>query len=824
MNLCKKLLPYVLGSAIFLGNTSHAAEILLDSNTAETILSSDEQALKITLHDSLSKENIAADIAILAEMLPPEKDSLSAKTQQMIDTIIDLSEDDAASAAIALNKITDDKTYEAALHEVLDHYYADDRTFNDDKLTVFANVVDDRADTILSDYAEAKEERDNQENLDYEVGKILVSFESEMSNEEIEIIAEHMGNGYSILNDIEIDSSLPDYKLKRLESVMNQSFPTIAYMDIGLDKTVEKAKNLLENMSCVKSSSCNTIKIETETIASDMGGLNDTLVENQYYLTNMNVDDAWRGWTNSNPEYAFYNIDVAVIDTGLDILHPDLKTRYLADKSIAIIKNGTELTIQPMNAQNCYYRGVLGSSHGTHVSGIIAAQSNNNEGVAGIASIYDAQAGNISESCRIMAINAAHVSKNNRNRDCCYFNDSSLIKAIAYAVNNGAEVINMSLGGTISSPEVQEIINYAYAANVTICASAGNDGTSQINYPASYDHVISVASLSQNEKHSTFSNTNSYVDIAAYGEGIQNCVIKGEPYEYTDMDGNFYLGSYTSSYDALSGTSMSCPIIAASAAIIRSMNYNLTATQVDNLLFTSAVDLAPSGKDVMYGYGKANIGLATQYVKRNLLCNTYPKNLALSQKNYQAINIKWTGLLWAERYELYRSTSINGTYTKIKTITCNDYYTTEGATRDASTGIISWIYANTGIETGTTYYYKIRAAFNFGYGENYTQFSPAVGFACTLKTPVISLASTKGKITISWNKINGATGYAVFRSNSKNGTYTRICKVQNGSTLSANDTTVTAGKTYYYKVRAFRTVNNKSTFSQFSEIAQKTAK
>lgn len=72
--------------------------------------------------------------------------------------------------------------------------------------------------------------------------------------------------------------------------------------------------------------------------------------------------------------------------------------------------------------------------------------------------------------------------------------------------------------------------------------------------------------------------------------------------------------------------------------------------------------------------------------------------------------------------------------------------------------------------------------------------------------------------------ILAATGYAVFRSNSKNGTYTRICKVQNGSTLSANDTTVTAGKTYYYKVRAFRTVNNKSTFSQFSEIAQKTAK
>lgn len=126
---------------------------------------------------------------------------------------------------------------------------------------------------------------------------------------------------------------------------------------------------------------------------------------------------------------------------------------------------------------------------------------------------------------------------------------------------------------------------------------------------------------------------------------------------------------------------------------------------------------------------------------------------------------------------------------------------------------------------GTTYYYKVRAAATYQDGFVYSKFSPVVSAKCTLEAPSgLALTVAKGKISASWSKVAGATGYRVFRATSKTGTYTRIKSIANASTLSYADTSVTAGKTYYYKVRAYRTVNGKDVLSEFSNIVGKTAK
>lgn len=127
-----------------------------------------------------------------------------------------------------------------------------------------------------------------------------------------------------------------------------------------------------------------------------------------------------------------------------------------------------------MNLANCYWRSATDARHGTHVAGIIAAQTNNKTGVAGITSIFDKINGNISNSIELTAINASYVD----NDKTSPFRYADLTEAIYYAVNQGAEVINMSLYGSFNDKAVENATNYAYARNVVICACAGNTADS----------------------------------------------------------------------------------------------------------------------------------------------------------------------------------------------------------------------------------------------------------------------------------------------------------------------------------------------------------
>lgn len=174
-----------------------------------------------------------------------------------------------------------------------------------------------------------------------------------------------------------------------------------------------------------------------------------------------------------------------------------------------------------------------------------------------------------------------------------------------------------------------------------------------------------------------------------------------------------------------------------------------------------------------------------------------------SSITYNSIKFTWTKISGANGYEIYRSGSKSGTYTKINTIT------------DVNT--VS--YTNGGLSTGKTYYYKVRAYRTVNGKKVYGAYSAVVSGTPKLKTTALKKESqTYNSLKLSWKKIDGASGYEIYRSTSKSGTYKNVKTITSGSTLSWTNSGLTTGKTYYYKVRPYRTINGNKVYGEFSEL------
>ncbi|MGN0292464.1 MAG: M15 family metallopeptidase [Lachnospiraceae bacterium] len=172
--------------------------------------------------------------------------------------------------------------------------------------------------------------------------------------------------------------------------------------------------------------------------------------------------------------------------------------------------------------------------------------------------------------------------------------------------------------------------------------------------------------------------------------------------------------------------------------------------------------------------------------------------------NYNAINISWKKEDGISGYIIYQYTSKNDGYTWRKTITSAD--TTS--------------YTKTGLTTGKTYYYKVKSYADVNGKKYYSTASSFIKAVPTVLAPKISSIKVAGitKATLTWEKVSGASGYAIYRATSKDGEYKRIGTVKSGKTVQYTATGMTNGKTYYFKVRAYRTVNEKNYYGTYSSI------
>jgi thermitase len=262
---------------------------------------------------------------------------------------------------------------------------------------------------------------------------------------------------------------------------------------------------------------------------------NDPSYGSQYHLPKIQANLAWDIHTGTS------GATVAIVDTGVDIQHPDLSSKIVA---------GYDFVNNDTNADD-------DQGHGTHCAGIATASTGNANQGAGV-----------SWNARIMPVKVLSSTGSGTT--------SNIIKGVDFAKNNGAHVISMSLGGGAYTQAFQDSINSAWAAGKIIVAAAGNNGNTVQQYPANYANVISVASTDSADNKSSFSTYGTWVDVAAPGSSI-----------YSTANG----GGMTT----MSGTSMATPVVAGLAALLRTKNTLATNTAIRDRIFTTSDRITGTG-------------------------------------------------------------------------------------------------------------------------------------------------------------------------------------------------------------------------------------
>lgn len=276
----------------------------------------------------------------------------------------------------------------------------------------------------------------------------------------------------------------------------------------------------------------------------------------------INVEPAWDVTKGAG-------IKVAVLDSGIDLNHPDLAGKIVAQK--AFVSSAIDPDISDKNG------------HGTHVAGIIAANTDNSIGVAG--------------TCPECQLIIGKVVTNDGTGNATGAT-SDIVTGITWATDQGAKVINLSLRSTSpqTQPLYQEGIDYAMSRGVVVVAASGNDGSGTTTWPAGNNGVISVSATDNNDKLASYSNYGAYVKVAAPGTLIASTFP-------TTPNAKKLLN-----YGYSSGTSMSSPIVAGVAALVWSSQYGTSNTAVINRIYDTADKIEGTGS--RWSEGRINAGNA----------------------------------------------------------------------------------------------------------------------------------------------------------------------------------------------------------------------
>jgi subtilisin family serine protease len=276
---------------------------------------------------------------------------------------------------------------------------------------------------------------------------------------------------------------------------------------------------------------------------------NDPFMGSQWHLPKIGAPAAWDSSQGNG-------VTIAILDSGVDPTHPDLKGRLVAGYNFV---DGNTNTAD-----------VFG--HGTKVAGAAAASMNNAAGVASVAGL-----------AKIMPIRVAYADGN--------VAWSNMAKGLTYAADRGVMIANMSFSGAAGSASVLSAAKYFKDKGGLVFVSAGNSNK-DLGYAAT-DTMVILAATTQSDTKASFSNFGDHVQLSAPGSGI-----------YTTVNGG--------TYAAVSGTSFAAPITAGVAALVMAANPALTNAQVQTVLFNTAADLGTAGRDNYFGYGRVDAAAAVK--------------------------------------------------------------------------------------------------------------------------------------------------------------------------------------------------------------------
>lgn len=302
---------------------------------------------------------------------------------------------------------------------------------------------------------------------------------------------------------------------------------------------------------------------------------NDPQFPTQWGLTKINAPAAWDISTGSP------SVVVGIVDSGCDLDHPELAP---------LLVNGfdmVDLGVNPTPPAGFRFEGDFAGrdaipedevGHGTHVAGTIAALSNNGVQVAGVG--WQTKIMPVKALTRMVRISDGQVRGVGSSAD--------VAAAVRWAADNGAHVINMSLGADAPTTVESSAVAYAIGKGVVVVAAMGNNGTSNPSYPAAYPGVVAVGAIDSADKRASFSQTGAHISLAAPGVGILSTYLAG--------------GTTT-----MSGTSMATPHVAGVAALIKAVKPSATGVEIADILRSTARPLRDDPADPVpnnaYGHG-----------------------------------------------------------------------------------------------------------------------------------------------------------------------------------------------------------------------------
>jgi thermitase len=432
----------------------------------------------------------------------------------------------------------------------------------------------------------------------------------------------------------------------------------------------------------------------------------DPRLNEQWAHTLIKSPEAWDITTGSSQTV------IAIIDTGIDGNHPDLQGR---------IVEGYDFVDGDADPKDT-------NGHGTHVSGIAGAVSNNGQGVAGM----DWQA-------RIMPVRVLGDDASGTNWE--------IGQGIRWAYQNGAKVLNLSLAGPEEANFLQDAVLGANAAGSLVVAAMGNCRTvnpplcpvaNPTNYPAAYDTVMAAAATTRTDEQAAYSQYGDHCDISAPG---------GELAFLGDPDGilstlptydDFYLRTtygYGTNYDYLYGTSMATAYVSGLAALIWAVKPDLTLDQVRDVITDTADDLGTPGPDSDFGYGRINALAAMQQVA----APEAPMLSPIEKGWFGDYVVDWSSVPAATAYRLQEDDNASFSSPTVRYTGANSQFQVTD-------------------QEGGTWYYRVLASNDAGQSD----WSNIQWVVVIPQSPVLSPIENldnDDEYEVKWSAVSGATGY-----------------------------------------------------------------